>query len=181
MTKGVDFLTRRISDADPECGFRCGKHPLDDFFRRHALDNHRRGLGSTYVLAAQEAELSAHLPAVLGYYTLSMASATGDALPPQPTQSKLPRYPLPVALVGRLAVDQRAQRRSIGELLLIDALRRIVAAAELIACLGVIVDAKDEEAEHFYDRYDFVTVHGESWPRRMFLAIDTARSAVGAD
>ena len=71
--------------------------------------------------------------------------------------TKLPRYPMPAALIGRLAVDERARGRRLGEQLLIDALRRVVDAAETIGCLGVIVDAKDEEAEAFYSKYDFVT------------------------
>jgi hypothetical protein len=54
----------------------------------------------------------------------------------------------------------------LGELLLIDALQRVVDAAEIIGCLGVIVDAKDEAAEAFYEKYDFVTVDAASWPRR---------------
>jgi len=65
---------------------------------------------------------------------------------------ELPGYPMPVALIGRLAVDERARGRRLGESLLIDALERVVAAAEILACLGVIVDAKDEGAERFYEK-----------------------------
>jgi predicted N-acetyltransferase YhbS len=84
---------------------------------------------------------------------------------------------MPVALIGRLAIHERAQGRRLGEKLLMDALRRVVDAANLLGCTGVIVDAKDEGAECFYLKYDFVTITEDDWPRRMFLSIETARSA----
>jgi hypothetical protein len=58
-----------------------------------------------------------------------------------------------------------------------DALRRVVDASAMIGCTGIIVDAKDEAAERFYAKYDFVTVWSAGWPHRMFLAIGTARAA----
>lgn len=73
---------------------------------------------------------------------------------------------MPAALIGRLAVDDRARGRGCGERLLVDALQRVVDASELLGCLGIIVDAKDEDAERFYVKYDFITLHSEGWPRR---------------
>ena len=52
-----------------------------------------------------------------------------------------------------------------------------VDAADILGCMGIIVDAKDEDAERFYAKYDFVTISAEAWPHRMFLAIGTARAA----
>lgn len=60
----------------------------------------------------------------------------------------------------------------------IDALRRVVAAAEIVGCFGVTVDAKDDAAERFYARYDFVTIAAARWPHRMFLPIDVLRSSL---
>jgi GNAT superfamily N-acetyltransferase len=171
------YLTRRIDPSDPDCGFRCGKRPLDDYFRRHALPNDRKGIGRAYVLDAIPDDIAAGIPPISGFYTLSMASVVSADVA-SVIADKLPRYPMPVALIGRPAVDERARGRRLGEALLIDALQRVIAAAELIACLGVIVDAKDEDAERFYDRYDFVTLEGSAWPRRMFLPIQTAREAL---
>lgn len=91
--------------------------------------------------------------------------------------SSLPRYPLPVALIGRLAVDKRAQGRGIGEALLVDALRNVLDAANLVGCMGVVVDAKDERAEAFYARYGFAPLATGPWPRRMFLPITTVRDS----
>ena len=76
------------------------------------------------------------------YGTLSMATAE-SAQASEVLKKRLPKYPMPVALIGRLAIDRRAQRRRLGEKLLMDALRRVVDAANILGCIGIIVDAKD--------------------------------------
>lgn len=169
------YATARVDADDVASGFRSGKHPLDDYFKRHALKNDEAGVGRAYVLRRSDAD-DAALPRVLGFYTLSMAVVTSEQAA-RAVSKKLPKYPMPCALIGRLAVDERAQGRRLGEKLLIDALSRIVDAADILGCIGVIVDAKDDSAERFYVKYDFVTVEDEGWPRRMFLAIEVARGA----
>ena len=169
------YVTRPIEPADEKSGFSCGKVPLDEYFARYAVANDRAGIGRAYVLEHTESD-PVELPSMLGFYTLSMAIAESTQVAGV-LESKLPKYPMPVALVGRLAIDQRAQGRRLGEKLLMDALRRVVDASAIVGCIGIVVDAKDEEAERFYVRYDFVTVSAESWPRRMFLPIATARAA----
>lgn len=164
-----------IAAEDAKAGFRSGVHPLDDYFKRHAVTNDRAGISRCFVLRPEQADL----PPVCGFYTLSMAAVQADALSAV-LKDRLPRYPLPVALIGRLAVDERCRGQRFGETLLIDALARVVGVAESIACLGVIVDAKDEGAERFYLKYDFITIEQEGWPRRMFLPIATARAAANA-
>ncbi len=177
LTSTPPFATTALEPADVKKGFRSGTHALDDYFARHAIANDRAGIARTYVLrrAPDDGE---ELPEVVGFYTLSMASVPAAEVAAA-VGSKLPRYPMPVALIGRLAVDQRAQGRRFGEKLLVDALRRVVDAAALVACIGIIVDAKNESAAQFYDRYDFVTVSDdEDWPRRMFMPIQLARAAL---
>jgi GNAT superfamily N-acetyltransferase len=172
---GSTYITSQIEPEDVTSGFSCGKHPLDDYFRRHALSNDRAGIGRAYVLRRAEGDPSA-LPRVLGFYTLSMAVAE-SAHVAKALGAKLPKYPMPVALIGRLAIDTRAQGRRLGESLLLDALARVVDAAGIVGCTGIIVDAKDDGAEQFYAKYDFITVSAETWPHRMFLAIATAKAA----
>jgi GNAT superfamily N-acetyltransferase len=169
------YATTPIEPADVKAGFTCGKHPLDDYFARHAVANDAAGISRAYVLR-RGSDAPATFPAVLGFYTLSMALAD-SAQVAKVLEKKLPKYPMPVALIGRLAIEQRAQGRRLGEKLLMDALRRVVDAASILGCTGIIVDAKDEDAERFYAKYDFVTVTDEGWPRRMFLPIGTARAA----
>jgi ribosomal protein S18 acetylase RimI-like enzyme len=79
-----------------------------------------------------------------------------------------------VALIGRLGVDARTQGLRVGERLLADAFSRIVLASQQIACMGVIVDAKNERAVGFYLKYGFALLETESvFPRRMFLPMAT--------
>ena len=69
--------------------------------------------------------------------------------------SRFPNFPLPVARLARLAVDKRHQRQGLGELLLADALQRCLRLSEEIGMIGVVVDAKDETARGWYERYEF--------------------------
>lgn len=168
---------RAIKPDDKDSGFECGVKALDDYFLKHAHTNHEADVGRAYVLEASTSEIESGLPTVLGFYTLSMASVISkDAA--SVLGKKLPRYPMPAALIGRLAVDHRAQGNRLGEKLLADALERVYQASEIIACIGVIVDAKDSGAEHFYSKYDFVSLEASTWPRRMFLPLETIREAL---
>ena len=91
---------------------------------------------------------------VLGFYTLSATGINFSSLP-EGWQKKLPRYPIPMARIGRLAVDKSAQNQGLGKHLLMDALYRCVALAENIGIFGVLVDAKHDQAKQFYSKYGF--------------------------
>ncbi|MFZ5478063.1 MAG: hypothetical protein ACOZNI_14910 [Myxococcota bacterium] len=114
-------MIRRIVVQDVDRDFRSGVHALDDYFARHALANDRTGVSRCFVLVREEPGL----PRVAGFYTLSMASASAESIAPA-LQQRPPRYPIPVALIGRLAVDSRARGRRFGEALLVDALHRVL-------------------------------------------------------
>jgi hypothetical protein len=168
--------TDRMAESDLVTEFRCGEAALDDFFRKHALSNDERSIGRTYVLR-RSADDPATLPAVLGFYTLSM-STIASSLVTALVGEKLPGYPMPAALIARLAADERTRGSGlrVGETLLIDAFARIAGVAEAIGCLGVVTDAKNDKAEAFYQKYDFATVEDKKWPRRMFLPMRTVWS-----
>lgn len=179
MSEGSSYVTTPIEPSDTKTAFSCGKRALDDYFARHAAGNDATGIGRAYVLRRRPGD-DVGLPLVLGFYTLSMAVADSASVSGV-LKKKLPKFPMPVALVGRLAVHQEAQGRRLGEKLLLDAMRRVVDAANIVGCTGIIVDAKDEDAERFYAKYDFATVTTDGWPRRMFLPIGTARAAFAAE
>lgn len=84
---------------------------------------------------------------------------------------RLPHYPVPAAVLGRLAVDRGRQGRGLGEMLLLDAIRRVVRASATFAKYAIIVDAQNERAQAFYGRYGFRAVAGA--PRRLFLPLET--------
>ena len=80
---------------------------------------------------------------------------------------------MPAAILGRLAVDQRYQGRGLGELILADAIKRVLRASEALAVHALVVDAKDDHARTFYERYGFVAF--VDTPNRLYLPLDAVR------
>lgn len=127
--------------------FTCGAEALDIYLHRYARQHAAANISRTFV-AAIGAE-------VHGFYTLAMAALRRENLPVQQA-ARFPNFPLPVARLARLAVVLQRQRQGLGELLLADALQRCLRLSSEIGMLGVIVDAKDEAARGWYERYEFV-------------------------
>ena len=137
---------RRLRAGDDRSRFRSGDLDLDRFFRSYAGQNQfRHHVGVTYV-AVDAGE-------VLGYLTVAPGGIEIDDLPAG-LQGGLPRYPLPVLRLARLAVDSRVRGRGLGEQLLRFALGLALTMTEDYGCVGVAVDAK-LGAEAFYARYGF--------------------------
>ena len=112
---------------------------------------------------------------IAGYYSLAYGSVEPEKAPPRLTKG-LARHPVPVMLLARLAVDRRFRGRSLGSELLRDALLRTLAAADIAGLRAVIVDAKDEPARRFYQRYGFESFPGD--PLRLALLVKDARVLV---
>jgi len=147
--------------------FDCGIPELNDYLKRYAGQNRRKGLGRTYVLVPAEGE-----PLAAGYHTLSMAQVDLQNLP-EPHRKNLPKYPVPAVRLGRLAVDRKWQGTGLGEILLMDAIRRSVVAVQSVAAKFMIVDAKNKKAEEFYVRYGFHSFEGDS--HSLVAAMDTLK------
>ena len=110
------------------------------------------------------------LEAIAGYYALNAVGFERDELLPELAR-RLPHCPVPAAVLGRLAVDRAYRGRGLGELLLLDAIRRAVRATATIAVYAIVVDAGNESAHAFYKRYGFRAF--ASVPQRLFLPIQT--------
>jgi len=128
--------------------FACGKEPLDTWLKKHALFNQFEGISRVFVAVIPGS------PVVGGYYALSSTSIAFANSPPDLVRG-FPKYPLPVAHIGRLAVTAPAQRQGLGEMLLFDAFEQVIKAADLIGIVATDVLAKDEEAKAFYFKYGF--------------------------
>lgn len=149
--------------------FRCGQVDLDDWFRKRAGQDDDRNVARVFV-AVDEAF------GVVGFYALSALTISIPDLP-EAVARRLPRYDaIPAALIGRLARDERVRGRGIGELLLADAIRRVLEANRSIAVFAIVVDAKDERAEHFYRGFGFQPFPLR--PRRLFLLTSTTAKAL---
>lgn len=141
-------MVDRIELLDKQGGrthFDCGNHALNVFLRDHAGQQQRRGVGKTYVT------LRDGLPDILGFVTISVGQVASEELP----SAHLPRYPVPILRVGRLAVDSRYQKQGIGQNLLSFALNLAIEFSARVGLYAVVVDAKCETAAHFYQRLGF--------------------------
>ncbi|MDP2431345.1 MAG: GNAT family N-acetyltransferase [Pseudomonadota bacterium] len=122
-------------------GFDCGEPALNDFLLRQAGQQQRRGFGKTYV-AVSEVGAS-----VLGFVTVSAGQVATNKLP---AHLKLPRYPVPMLRIGRLAVSRTHQGQGIGQDLLAFALNLALEFSHRVGLYAVVVDAKNEKAGAFY-------------------------------
>lgn len=140
----VDSLTSRHDLS----AFDCGKPPLNVFLKKHALTNQSLGIGQTFVARRPDSAR------VDGYYTVC-AGSVAFSNSNEKLWRGLPKVPIPMGLIGRLAVDKPSQGLGLGEMLLFDAFERILRAADLIGIRAVEVWAKDEGAKGFYLKYGF--------------------------
>jgi GNAT superfamily N-acetyltransferase len=145
----VTIEVRRLEPSDDRSAFRSGNPDLDRFFHRYAGQNQfRHHIGTSWIAVDAEG--------IRGFVTLSAGeirvSALGEA-----RLARLPRYPLPVLRIVRLAVAEEAQGMGIGAALLRAA---FVAAHRMeaeLGCVGVLVDAKPD-AVPWYERFGFEAV-----------------------
>ena len=144
--------------------FSCGEPSLDRYLRRQASQDARRRVARVFIASGDPPER------IAGYYTLSAASFEKDNLPADLAR-RLPHYPVPAAVIGRLAVDLRSQGSGLGETLLLDAIHRVVRAGDTIGVYAVVVDALHDRAGAFYERYGFVPY--PSRPLRLYLPLRT--------
>ncbi|MBD1212113.1 MAG: GNAT family N-acetyltransferase [Dolichospermum circinale Clear-D4] len=133
--------------------FDCGVSELNEYLKKYAKQNDKNGIAKTWV-AILDNNLDNNVD-VLGYYSISMAELKQDTLP-EDYRQKLPRYPLPVIRIGKLAVAKSMQGKGLGETLLVDALTRGKRLADDIGVYGFTVDAINENAKNFYLSYGFI-------------------------
>lgn len=134
----------RLSSHHNRRDFDCDVDELNSYLQKYSGQHERKGMGRTYV-AVEKNDAR-----VLGYYTISSSAVAFDIVP-----ENLPRHPVPVALIGRLAVDRLARRQRLGETLLIHALRSAQHAANIVGIYAIVVEALDESARNFYLQYGF--------------------------
>jgi ribosomal protein S18 acetylase RimI-like enzyme len=154
----------RLGPSHVKKEFDCGNPGLNDFIRRFAGQNAKKRFSTTYVVVESESV------DVLGYFSISVGSIACELIP-DAARKKLPRYPVPVVKLGRLAVDKEVQNQQIGRILLIDALKKIVSIAEEVAVFAVEVDALNEGARRFYKKFGFEELKDDKL--HMYLPLKT--------
>ena len=161
-----DWVIERLSSKHDRTSFHCGRATLDDWLRFRVSQFEKRDLARTYAAVQNGGS------AVLGFYAISNHRVTFEALPADQAKG-LPHIDIPVVLLGRLAVDQSVQGQGLGELLLVDALRRAQHLADQVGVRAVEVDAIDDQARAFYAKYGFVQLVDDA--NHLFLPMQVIR------
>jgi GNAT superfamily N-acetyltransferase len=146
--------------------FDCGSPALNQWLTRQALKNEASGASRTYVVCLDNT--------VVGYYCLASGAVTRTQAP-KSLQRNMPD-PIPVMVLGRLAVDLANQGQGIGRALLRDAIIRVLRAAEIVGVKAILVHAISDDAKRFYLTHGFVESPIE--PMTLCLALGTARQAL---
>ncbi len=128
--------------------FDCGVEPLNEFLCKFALQNNQNRSSRTYV--------SMRGGKIVGYYTLANGSVSRDEVPARVAQG-LGKYPVPITLLARLAVDTSEKGKGLGRGLLKDAVLRAYQASEMVGSRAIVTHAKDQAAKSFYQNFQFVT------------------------
>lgn len=136
-----------LSKAHDLSEFDCGTHEsLNLWLKKYALQNQANDSARTYVVHREHR--------VVGYYAISAGSISKEQATGRAAHG-LANHPIPISLLGRLAVHRNEQGNGIGRALLKDALLRIERAADILGIRAVLVHAIDQQAREFYERFDF--------------------------
>lgn len=162
----TDFQNLVIAPFNPthdRTGFQCGVEALDRYLKMQAKQDIKRRISRVFVATKPDNPKTA-----IGYYTLSTLSIKLNQLP-EKLARKLPKHPVPAALIGRLAVSNAAQGQGVGKMLLADAIKRTLAVSDQIAIYAIVVDAINENAKGFYEQFGFTRISDDS--PRLFLPL----------
>jgi len=163
MTEFQNLVIEPLNANHDRSDFSCGVEALDHYLQKQARQDVKRRISRIFAVAVPDNPTK-----VMGYYTLSTLSVELNHLP-EKLHRKLPKHPVPSALIGRLAVSKTAQGNGIGKMLLVDAIKRTLAVGEQIAIYAMIVDAIDDNAVGFYVQFGFTRLSDEG--PRLFLPL----------
>ena len=163
MTNFRHLLIEQLNSTHDKAGFRCNVDALDRYIQKQAGQDIRRRISRIFV-----AVLPDNPKEVIGYYSLSTLSIELNQLP-EKLARKLPKHPVPAALIGRLSVSKDAQGYGIGKMLLVDAIRRTLSVGDQIAIYALVVDPINDKAKGFYELFGFTRLSDDS--PRLFLAL----------
>lgn len=161
-----ETLTRHHNRTD----FDCGVAVLNEYLQRYARQNHETGAAKTFVAVPPKTPV-----AVLGYYTISPGAIAFTKVPATLTK-KLGRYEVPVFRLARLAVSRTVQGQGLGGGLLLAAGERALAVAREVGGVALAIDAKDERAALWYERFGALRLLDD--PLTLVLPLETIAAAL---
>ncbi len=171
MSGGVEWREEALARHHDRADFDCGVAALNAYLQHYARQNHEAGGAKTFVAVPHKTP-----KIVLGYYTIS-PGAIAFAKAPATLTRKLGRYEVPVFRLGRLAVSLVVQGRGLGADLFLAAGARALAVAQAVGGVGLAIDAKDERAAAWYERFGALRLLDD--PLKLVLPLDTISAALG--
>jgi predicted GNAT family N-acyltransferase len=162
----AEYYIEPLASRHDRAAFSCGIVALDTYIQKQASQDQERKLAATFVLTSDSGNIA-------GFYSLSASNILAEDLPPDQAK-RLPRFPLPVTLLGRMAMQEALHGQRLGEFLLMDALKRAWVGSHQIASWAVIVDAK-QGARDFYIKYGFIPTTRS--PDRLFYPMKSVEKA----
>jgi GNAT superfamily N-acetyltransferase len=166
----LDWREEALDRRHDRSTFDCGAPALNDYLKRFARQNHESGGAKTFVAVAPDSPAT-----LLGYYTIS-PGAIAFAKAPSVVTRGLGRYEVPVFRLGRLAVSQTLQGHGLGGDLLLAAGARAIAVAREVGGVALAIDAIDDRAAVWYERFGALQLVDE--PLKLILPLDTLRYAL---
>jgi ribosomal protein S18 acetylase RimI-like enzyme len=163
MTDFQNLVTAPLNLTHDRTGIQCGVEALDRYLKKQAKQDINRRISRVFIATKPD-----NPKAVIGYYTLSILSIKLNQLP-EKLARKLPKHPVPAALIGRLAVSNAAQGQGVGNMMLADAIKRMLAVSDQIAIYAIVVDAINENAKGFYEQFGFTRLSDVN--PRLFLPL----------
>jgi GNAT superfamily N-acetyltransferase len=168
VTSGFTGTERYEPGRHDASAFSCGNELLDRWLIRYAGQNERRDAARTFVAAGEDR-------IVFGYYTLLAGQLEHREATRQARHGLSRHFPIPVAMLARLAIDSDHQGRGLGAALLNDALVRVLRASEEVAVRAVVVHAVDDNAAAFYERFGLRGL--TETPRTLMVTLAALRAA----
>ncbi|MEX1129733.1 MAG: GNAT family N-acetyltransferase [Vicinamibacterales bacterium] len=159
------WIEQSLTRHHDRASFDCGVSALNEYLQRYARQNHESGGAKTFVAVSV-----ATSPTILGYYTMSPGAIAFADVPAAVTK-RLGRYEVPVFRLGRLAVAVLMQGKGLGGELLLAAGARALAVAEQVGGVALAIDAKDDRAAAWYERFGALRLLDD--PLKLVLPLDT--------
>jgi len=159
-----NLIIEPLGPNHDRAAFSCGKDQLDDYLKKQARNSVEKNLVAVFILTPDRKKIA-------GYYTLSSYAVITKDIPDEIAKKLTRMNEVPATLIGRLARSLEFRGAGLGEILLVDALKRAAKQSSIVASWAVIVDAKDDEAALFYKRYGFIQFPTKS--HRLFIPMST--------
>ena len=148
------FITP-LTDEDFLEGFDCGILALNIFITKNAINYQKSFASKTYLLKSEEK--------IVGFYSIS-----ATVIEQNQVDIRWPKHPLPAILLGRLGVDLRFQGKGLGGVLFADVCKKVLTVSDIIGCVGLVTDSKDDSALKFYQRFGMKPFKNK--PKTLFLS-----------